>query len=52
VEPVAAGGSRWRVTGTITVKVPVVGGRIEGFAAPLIEKLIRRQGEVLRDLVG
>ena len=47
VEP-AAGGCRWTVSGTVTVRVPLLGGRIEGFVAPLLEKLVLRQGEVLR----
>jgi hypothetical protein len=41
-------GCRWTVTGTVSIRLPVVGGRVEGFLAPLLEKLVRRQGEVLR----
>lgn len=47
LEPVP-GGTRWTVTGTVRVKVPLVGGKAEGFLAPLVEKLVRKQGEVLR----
>ena len=42
------GGTRWTVTGTVRVKVPLIGGKAEGFLAPLVEKLVRKQGEVLR----
>lgn len=45
------GGTRWTVTGTVRVKLPLVGSKAEGFLAPLVEKLVRRQGEVLRDVV-
>lgn len=51
VESTAAG-SRWTVAGTVTVRVPLVGGRAEAFLAPLVERLVQRQGEVLRDAVG
>ena len=51
VEP-TAGGSRWTVRGSVTVKVPLVGGRAEGFLAPLVERLVQRQGEVLREAVS
>lgn len=50
VEPAGAG-SRWVVTGTVTVGIPLVGGKAEGFLAPLVEKLVTKQGEVLRTLV-
>ena len=29
-----------------------MGGRAEGFLAPLVERLVAKQGEVLRDLVA
>lgn len=49
----ATTGSRWTVTGTVQIPVPLVGGRIEGFLAPLLEKLVLRQGEVLKaELAG
>jgi hypothetical protein len=45
------GGCTWSVRGTISITVPLVGGRIEAFLAPLIEKLVVRQGQVLHDLL-
>ncbi len=51
VEPTATG-ARWTVTGTVRITIPLVGGRAEGFLAPLAEKLARRQGEVLREVLG
>jgi len=48
----AGTGSRWVVSGTVQIKIPLVGGKTEGFLAPLLEKLVIRQGEVLRDQVG
>ncbi len=44
-------GCRWVVTGTVRVGIPLVGGRAEGFLAPLVERLVRTQGEVLRSLL-
>jgi hypothetical protein len=51
LEP-AAGGTRWSVTGTVRIRVPLVGGKAEGFLAPLVERLVVKQGEVLRDELG
>ena len=51
LEP-AAGGTRWSVTGTVRIKVPLVGGRAESFLAPLAGRLVTRQGEVLAGEVG
>lgn len=51
IEPVPAG-SRWTVLGSVQVKVPLVGGRIEAFVAPLLGKLVDKQGEVLRELLS
>lgn len=51
LEP-SATGCRWTVSGTVRVQVPLVGGRAEGFLAPLIEKLVVRQGEVLAARLG
>jgi len=48
----AAGRSTWSVTGTVSIQVPLVGGRIEGYLAPLAAKLVARQAEVLREQVG
>lgn len=43
-----AGGCRWIVEGHVKVRIPLVGGKAEGFLAPLVEKLIGKQAEVLR----
>ena len=51
LEPAGAG-TRWTVTGTVRVKVPLVGGKAEGFLAPLVERLVVKQGEVLRAELG
>ena len=51
VEPTGEG-ARWSVTGTVRIKIPLVGGKAEGLLAPLVEELVRRQGEVLREAVG
>ena len=48
VEPTGTG-SRFSVTGRVTVRVPLIGGKVEGTLAPLVERLVHRQGEVLRD---
>ena len=42
-------GCRWVVSGHVKVGIPVVGGRAESFLAPVVEKLVARQGDVLRD---
>lgn len=47
VEP-APGGSRYVVAGAVTVKVPVIGGRAEGFLAGMVEKLAAKEGALLR----
>lgn len=46
VEPTGTG-SRWSVTGRVTVRVPLIGGKVESTLAPLVERLVHRQGEVL-----
>lgn len=51
VEPVGEGRSRWVVEGEVTVTIPLVGGRAEGFLAPLVERLLEHQASVLRTLV-
>ena len=51
LEPTDAG-TRWSVTGTVRIKVPLVGGKAEGFLAPLVERLVVKQGEVLRAELG
>lgn len=45
-------GSRWVVTGEVSARIPLLGGKVEGFLAPLVEQLILRQGEVLRTRVA
>jgi hypothetical protein len=45
------GGCRWGVDGQVAVRVPLVGGRAESFLAPLVERLVATQAEVLRTLV-
>jgi hypothetical protein len=47
LEPTASG-SRYVVDGTVEVKVPVVGGKAEGFIAGLVEKLAAKEADVLR----
>ena len=44
----AGDGCRWTVEGSVRMPVPLLGGRIEGYVAPLLEKLVLRQGEVLQ----
>lgn len=51
LEPTASG-SRHVVDGTITVPVPLVGGRAEAFIAEMIGKLAAREAQVLRDALS
>ena len=51
VEPFG-GGSRWTVTGQVTVRIPLVGGKAEGLLGRLGERLVQRQGEVLREALA
>lgn len=44
-------GCRWNVDGQARVKVPLIGGKTEGFLAPLVEKVIALQVPVLAKLV-
>ncbi len=48
----APGGSRWAVDGQVEVRLPLVGGKTERYVAPLVEKLLGTQAEVLRRQVG
>ena len=41
-------GSRFVVDGTVEVKVPLVGGKAEGFIAGMVEKLAAKEADVLR----
>lgn len=50
IEP-AGTGARWLVEGHVKVAIPLVGGKAERLMAPLIARLVARQGEVLRTLV-
>ena len=50
IEP-SGSGSRWVVTGRVKVGIPLLGGKAEGLLAPLVERLVAKQGEVLRTLV-
>lgn len=45
-------GCRWNVDGEARVKVPLIGGKAEGFLAPLVEKVITKQAPVLQQLVA
>ena len=47
VEPTASG-SRYVVDGEVKVKVPVVGGKAEGFVAGMFDKLSAKEADVLR----
>lgn len=51
LEP-ADGGCVQVVEGSVKVRVPVVGGRVEGYLADLTGKLAAREGQVARDLLG
>ena len=51
VEPRTAG-SAYVVDGEITVKVPLVGGKAEGFVADMFAKLSRKEADVIRGAVG
>jgi hypothetical protein len=47
LEPTPAG-SRFVVDGSVEVKVPLVGGKAEGFIAGMVTKLAAKEAEVLR----
>ena len=51
LEPTATG-SRHVVDGTITVPVPLVGGKAEAFIAEMVDKLGAREAEVLREALS
>lgn len=44
----AEGGVRWTVEGEAVVRIPLVGGRAEGFLAPLVERALDAEAEALR----
>lgn len=41
-------GSRYVIDGEVQVKVPVVGGKAEGFIAGMVERLAAKEADVLR----
>jgi hypothetical protein len=41
-------GSRYVIDGTAEVKVPLIGGKAEGFIASSVEKVAAKEGDVLR----
>ena len=45
-------GSRFVVDGTVEVKVPLVGGKAEGFIAGMVTKLAAKEAEVLRSALS
>jgi hypothetical protein len=51
LEPTASG-SRFVVDGEVEVKVPLIGGRAEGFIAGMVEKLAAKEADILRDAVS
>ena len=51
LEP-TADGSRYVIDGECTVKVPLVGGKAESFIASMVEKLGRKEAEVLRSALA
>lgn len=44
-----ATGSRYLIEGVVEVKVPVVGGKAEGFIAQMTEKLAGKEADLLRE---
>ena len=48
LEPTSTG-SRYVIDGEVKVKVPVIGGKAEGFIAGMTEKLAAKEADVLRD---
>ena len=51
LEPTASG-SRYSIDGEVKVKVPVIGGKAEGFIAGMVEKLAAKEAEVLRSALA
>ena len=41
-------GSRYVIEGTVEVKVPLIGGKAESFIAGSVERLMAKEGELLR----
>ena len=51
LEPTASG-CRYVIDGTIEVKIPLVGGKAEGFVAGIVEKVGAKEGDVLRSAIA
>jgi hypothetical protein len=51
LEP-AGGGCRYVVEGSVKVSIPLIGGKAEGFAVGMTEKLTAAEAAVLRTLVS
>jgi hypothetical protein len=51
LDPTATG-SRYVIDGTVEVKVPLIGGKAEGFIAGMVEKLAAKEGDVLRSALA
>lgn len=51
LEPTATG-CRQVVEGAVTVKIPLIGGKVESYLADMTHKLATREGEVVRDLLA
>lgn len=45
-------GSTLRLDGEATVGVPVIGGKAEAFLAPLVERIMQQEGDLLAGLLG
>jgi hypothetical protein len=52
LEPDGAAGCRYVVDGTIEVKVPLVGGKAEGFVVGMFDKLSAKEADALRAAVS
>lgn len=52
LEPTDAGACRYVVEGEVAVKVPLVGGKAEGFVVGMFDKLSAKEADVLRDALA
>lgn len=50
--PAGPGITHYVVEGTVKVKIPLVGGKAESFIADMTGRLIAKETEILRDLLG
>lgn len=48
----ASAGSELRLDGEAQVGVPVIGGKAEAFLAPLVERIMQQEGDLLASLLG